>query len=813
MRHKDLIHRMTLEEKASLVSGLDFWNTKPIERLGIRSLLVADGPHGLRKQNEDPDHVGLNPSNPATCFPTAATLANSWDPDLLYEVGRAVATEAAAEHVHVLLGPGLNIKRNPLGGRNFEYFSEDPYLTGTLASAFVRGVQSVGVGASPKHFAVNSQEKYRMSVDEVVDERALHEIYLEAFRQVVADANPWMLMTSYNRVNGTFAHEHPHLIADTLRGEWSYDGTVVSDWGGNNDGVAAAAAGSNLEMPSSAGITEDRVLQAVRAGELPEAVLDDRIDEFLTLLDRISAPFPDEAVVDFDDQHRLARRAAEESIVLLENTDGALPLKSGTRVAVVGTFAKVPRFQGEGSSLVNPTRVSCALDALRQRDLQIVGFEPGFKGGDTPSTRLSNKASSLASKADVTLLFLGLDEGAESEGFDREHMRLGRNQLALAHRLIREGNRVIVVLAGGAPVELPFAPHVAALVHSYLPGQAGGQAIANVLTGQVNPSGKLTESYPLTYEDSASSPEFGRFDASAEHRESLYVGYRYFDKVGLPVRYPFGFGLSYTTFAYSDAYFPNADDPFTVRLAVKNTGDRAGSEVVEVYTQSSQSDHEFRPRRELAGFTKVRLAPGESKQVEVHLRDHAYSYFDIESHSWEQAGGDYQVLIGTSSRDVSLVLNTHIDGPSIPTYAELPTYTLGHVQDVPDAEFEKLLGYRPPPRDLDMTSPLTEESILAQLPGHSALATIAFNALHALASLSDRIDKTTVASYLRLLPTFPLSSLSRMTSGKVSPAQLNIAISALNGETTVTSLFLRWLRGMLVPRNAKRRHLEGPQRH
>lgn len=831
--HRGTIDQMTLEEKASLTSGASFWETQSIDRLGVPSIFVADGPHGLRKQTASADHLGINASVPATSFPTAATLANSWDQDLLYEVGRCVALEARAEGVAGLLGPGLNIKRNPRGGRNFEYFSEDPYLAGKLAAAFIRGVQSEGVAACPKHFAVNSQETYRMSVDEVVDERALREIYLEGFRIALAEGDPWMLMTAYNQVNGTYAHENPHLVGEVLRGEWGFDGLVVSDWGGNNDAPLALTAGSNLEMPSSNGITADRVLEAVRAGELDESVLDQRVDEFLTLLDRVHGPLDiygsgsaegasrDEEV-DFAGHHRVAQRAAAESLVLLKNggeindacsraggsrsTDKGgrvraqiLPLCPESRVAVIGAFADVPRFQGAGSSLVNPTQVVSPLQALNAGSLNIVGYEPGFKRKDVPSPRLARRAVTLAKDADVVVLFLGLDEGAECEGVDRAHLRLARNQLALTRDLVRLRVPLVVVLAGGAPVELPFVDHIDALLHSYLPGQAGGGAIADVLEGKVNPSGKLAETYPLNYGDLPGAADFTVNQASAEHRESIYLGYRYYDKVGMPVRFPFGFGLSYTNFEYVDAaldWEDGSDVPHAVSVTVKNVGPRLGAETVQVYVQAAEAANQVRALRELRGFAKVTLEAGQSHCLSIPLSENAFSVFDVEVDGWVRVPGKYQVLVASSSRDVRLRVPVTVDEPepgvnlqgrhhpSALAGVGLPSYRTGRVGHVNEAEFSELLGRTPPPKNWDPREPLTENSVVAQLPGHSTLANLVHGSITGSAKLMDWIGQPTLANYARFLLALPLRSLSRMSSGVVSVSNQNKIITWLNGEAS-----------------------------
>ncbi|CAM3467695.1 glycoside hydrolase family 3 protein [Isoptericola cucumis] len=783
---------MTLAEKASLMSGANFWNTKPVDRLGVPSIMLTDGPHGLRKQGGAADHLGLNASLPATCFPTAATLANSWDTDLVRRVGEALGAEAAAERVSVLLGPGLNLKRNPLAGRSFEYFSEDPLLSGKLAAALIRGIQSRGVAASAKHFAVNSQETHRMSIDEIVDERALHEVYLEGFRIAVTEGDPWTVMSSYNKVNGTYANENRELLDEILRRRWGFDGLVVTDWGGNHDRVAGLVAGNALEMPSTDGVTDREIVRAVEAGELDEAVLDARVDELLALVDR-TAPRDDARTVDHrvdhDRHHELAVEAARRSVVLLDNPRGTLPLgpRSG-RVAVIGDFAATPRYQGAGSSLVNPTRVDTALDALRESDLDVVGYEPGFARRDVPSERRRRRAVRLAERADVVLLFLGLDESAEAEGVDRSHLRLARNQLALTRELVGLGVPVVVVLSGGAPVELPFAGHVDAVVHGYLAGQGGGRAIADVLVGRANPGGRLAETYPLRYADVPSSATFARTEATSEHRESIYVGYRYYDKVGMPVRYPFGHGLSYTEFAYADLRAGRT----SARVTVTNTGEAAGVETVQLYVEpAGRGAGEFRAPRELAGFATVPLEPGESATLTIDYAEHAFDVFDTRAHDWRTAAGSYAVLAGASSRDIRLRAALEVEAPAgraadpvvlRPDPRLLPHYVAGDVELVGDPEFEALLGRALPPSAWPTDRPLTRDDIVAQAKGRRGFGGL----LHGLVELSGRVllrlGKPLAANNTHFALDLPFRSVARMSGGKVDDAMLDGLLLMVNGQ-------------------------------
>ena len=543
------IQEMTLAEKATLLQGKTNWTTNSIPRLGVPSIFVADGPHGLRKQAGSEDHLGLNASVPATCFPTAATMANSWNPELGEELGSALGQEAAANNVHVVLGPGLNMKRSPLCGRNFEYFSEDPYLAGKMAAAYIRGIQERGVGACPKHFAVNSQELRRMSVDAVVDERTLREIYLTAFEIAVKEGNPKTIMTSYNSVNGTYANENVHLLREILRDEWGFDGFVMTDWGGSNDHVAGVRAGSSLEMPYPGPDSALALIQAVEEGKLDEAVLDERVRELLTVVvDTYDSVIHAAKIFDRHGHHRLAEKCAAESIVLLEN-DGILPLKPDTRVAVIGEFAEKPRYQGAGSSLVNPTMMTNLYQWLSETPAAVTEYVPGYRRGQTGvDPRLISQAVKAAIEAEVVLLCIGLDELSECEGADREHMELPENQLALLEEVCQVNPNVVLVLSGGSPFVLPEGNY-RAVIHGYLGGQAGAAAMARALVGEVNPSGHLAETWPVSLEDTPTAGNFPSLNFTALHKEGMYIGYRYYETANVPVRYPFGHGLSYTSFA------------------------------------------------------------------------------------------------------------------------------------------------------------------------------------------------------------------------------------------------------------------------
>ncbi|MCI9550964.1 MAG: glycosyl hydrolase [Oscillospiraceae bacterium] len=687
---------MTLEEKCYLFSGKDFWQTRSLERLGVPNMTLSDGPHGIRKQAGEGDQLGLNPSLPATCYPTAATVANSWDPALGEEIGAHLGAEAASQGVGVVLGPGLNVKRSPFCGRNFEYFSEDPYLAGKMAASYIRGIQKNGVSACPKHFAANSQELRRMASDSVMDERTLREIYLTGFEIAVKEGHAKSIMSSYNRINGTYANENGHLLQEILRDEWGFDGFVVSDWGGSNDHVEGVRAGSHLEMPTTGGDSDPELIDAVKAGRLSEELLDRRVDELLDVILSVTrAVKPLEGKpFDIDAHHAMAARASEQSIVLLKNEGNILPLKKGVKVAVIGEFAQKARYQGAGSSVVNPTKLDHAMDVIKNFDLDVVGFEPGYPRSGKGDPAMRAQAVELAKKADVVLLYIGLDEISEAEGLDRSHMRLAQSQVELIEAVAEANPNVVAVMSAGSAVEMPWLPKVKALVHGYLCGQAGAASVLKAIVGQVNPSGKLAESYPVRYEDVSSAPYFPAKERTAEYREGLFVGYRYFQSANVPVLFPFGFGLSYTSFEYSDLTVTDKEATFTL----KNTGSMDGAEVAQLYV--SKPDGEvFRPARELKGFAKVFLKAGESKKVTIPLDDKAFRYFNVDTNKFEVEGGEYQILIGASCADIKLsgAVSVQGTGAKSPYNKEkFAKYFSGDIKSISDAEFEALLG-RPIP--------------------------------------------------------------------------------------------------------------------
>ena len=670
-----LLDALSLEEKAALLDGSDFWHTEPVPRLGIPAVMVTDGPHGLRKQATAGDHLGIGTSVPATCFPPAAGLASTWDVDLLARVGVALGDECRAEQVAVLLGPGVNMKRTPLCGRNFEYFSEDPLLAGELGAALVRGIQSRGVGTSLKHFAANNQETDRMSVSAEVDERTLREIYLPAFERVVTSARPWTVMCSYNRINGVYASEDRWLLTDVLRGDWGYDGVVVSDWGAVNDRAAAVHAGLDLEMPSSGGGGQRKILAAVAAGTLALADVDLAVTRVLTLVDRALPALAPSQTFDADAHHALAREVAASSAVLLKNDGAILPLdpRSGGPIAVVGEFARTPRYQGAGSSQVVPTRLDDSLTAVRHAvgTARTVTFAPGFVPESTQGDAdLRSQAVEQARAAEVVVMFLGLPAADESEGYDRAHLDLPAAQLDLLDAVAAVNDQVVVVLANGSVVALhPWQDRARAVLEGWLLGQGGGSAVADLLFGAVNPSGRLAETMPVRHADNPTIGSFpGEFGA-VRYGEGLLIGYRWYDAHRLEVSYPFGHGLSYTRFEYTDLTTDvlavgSPAGLVEVALTVTNTGARSGRETVQVYVADPESSV-YRPDQELKGFAQVSLEPGASARVSLTLDARAFSFWHVPLHRWVVEGGSFEIRVGASSRDLRLTATVHLAGDEI----------------------------------------------------------------------------------------------------------------------------------------------------
>ncbi|MGN1421054.1 MAG: glycoside hydrolase family 3 C-terminal domain-containing protein [Eubacterium sp.] len=702
MKHPEIVKKMSLEQKAAFVSGYDYWHLEEAPELGLPKIMITDGPHGLRKQNTDKktsEGIGLGNSVPATCFPPAATSSCSWDEDLLKQEGEALGEECLKEQVSTILGPGTNIKRSPVCGRNFEYFSEDPYLAGKCSANLVNGVQSKGVGTSLKHFACNSQEAFRMVINEVIDERAMRELYLTAFEICVKEAQPWTIMNSYNRINGVYASQNEWLQEKVLRGEWGFEGLIVTDWGASVDRIPGLKCGTDLEMPSSGALNTKRIIEAVNNGTLDEAILDKRVDTVVDLIVKSKPALEKKHTYDVEAHHKLAQKIAEGSMVLLKNDGAILPLKKGQKVAVIGEMAKSPRFQGAGSSVINPTKLDNAYDEMKKLGVDMV-YAAGYeKSKDEINADLVNEAVKAANDADIALVFVGLTEEFEGEGYDRENIEMPKSHNNLVSEIAKANKNTVVVLAGGSVVHMPWINEVKGLLNSGLGGQAGGAAVANILTGKVNPSGKTSETYPFTFDE---NPTFGNYPGgpvTSEHRESVYIGYRYYDKANKEVLFPFGYGLSYTTFEYSDIKLSSDSikdtDTVTVSFKIKNTGDVDGAEIAQIYVADKESTI-FRPVKELRAFKKVFLKAGEEKEVSVELSKRAFAFYNVKLGDWMVETGEFDILVSASSRDVKLsatmTVTSTVDA-EIPDYRETaPAYYTADIEGMKGEQFAAVYG-------------------------------------------------------------------------------------------------------------------------
>ena len=768
---------LTLLQAAALLSGASAWDSRAIPAANVPSFVMSDGPHGVRRQLGDADHLGIAQAEKATCFPTASALAATWNPELARDMGEALELEACSLGVDVLLGPGLNIKRSPLCGRNFEYFSEDPILAGTMAAGLVDGIQSTGTAACPKHFALNSQELRRMASDSIVDERTMREIYLTGFEIVCRTARPRAIMSSYNLVNGTYAHENKHLLTDILRTEWGFDGMVVSDWGGSNSAVAAARAGGSLEMPAPGLAGARQIVAAVEAGQLDASDVYARAQEVLTVA-AAAAGLPAPTPYDLDGHHMLATSIAAEAITLLRNENDLLPLSSGTSVALIGDLADTPRFQGSGSSQVNPTRVEAPRELLEaggeaSRGLVCAGYASGYERHGGTSDALIAEAVALAARADVALVYVGLDELAESEGLDRPHMRLPEGQDRLIEAVVAANPSTVVVLTGGASVEMPWAPAVPALVNGYLTGQGGAGAMLDVLSGAVNPSGRLAETYALSYEDHPTAAWYPATGPLSYYREGPFVGYRYFTSAGIDVAFPFGYGLSYSSFEYSDL----AVNEEGATLTVTNTSARDGAEVVQLYV--SAPGGVFGPARELKGFAKVEVAAGASVSVTIPFDRYTFRHWETSRGAWETEAGTWTVHVGRNATDTPLSATLEVDGttPS-PIDPALGHYLSGDVAHVTDSEFAVLLGRTIPTAhpadDLSAADPLSEMT-----RAKTWLARVAGRGLHALKAKADA--KGTPDLNILFVLNMPFRAIAKMSNGAASPDMVDAILDAVNG--------------------------------
>ncbi|MBD5523564.1 MAG: glycosyl hydrolase [Lachnospiraceae bacterium] len=683
---KELVAQMTLEEKAAMCSGADFWHTEAVEHLGIPASVLSDGPHGLRKQNQEGDHLGINDSIKAVCFPAGCGTAASFNRELLMEMGETLGNECQAEGVSVILGPAVNIKRSPLCGRNFEYYSEDPLVASEMAGALIHGIQSRNVGTSIKHFLANNQETRRMSCDSRVDERTLHEIYLAAFEGAVKKEKPWTVMCSYNKINGTYAAQNHQYLTETLRDQWGFEGYVVSDWGAVNNRVEDLKAGLDLEMPGSNGANDKMIMGAVLSGELDEGVVNEAVERILNIVFRYEENRDKNAVFDKDKDHEMARKVAEETIVLLKN-EGVLPLSDQQKVAFIGKYAEKPRYQGGGSSHINSHKITSALDAAE--GMKNITYAQGFDDAeDKTDEKLLAEAVEAARNADVAVIFAGLPDKFESEGFDRKHMAMPNCQNELIEKVAAVQPNTVVVLHNGSPVEMPWVNQVKGVVEAYLGGQAVGGAVCDILFGKVNPSAKLPETFPIRLEDNPSYLSYIGEGDMVEYREGIFVGYRYYDKKKMDVLFPFGYGLSYTTFDYSNLTVDKEEmkdtDTLRVTVDVTNTGSVAGKEVVQLYVADRESTV-IRPVKELRDFAKVELTPGETKTVTFTLDKRAFAYYSVRIHDWHVETGEFDIMIGKSSRDIMLTKTVTVESTEKLPFVYTTDTTLGDVKKDPKA--------------------------------------------------------------------------------------------------------------------------------
>ncbi len=796
MNIQEIVGQMTLEEKAALLTGEGTWYVKNAPRLGFEKMMMSDGPHGLRKQEAQGDNLGIYDSIVSVCFPSASLMACSFDRKAFAKLGETLGNECAAENVAVLLGPGINMKRSPLCGRNFEYLSEDPFLAGELAAEYVNGVQRKGVGTSVKHFAANNQEYKRMLISSVVDERTLREIYLYAFEIVVKKANPWTIMASYNKINGTYATENEWLLNHVLRDEWGYDGFVVTDWGASNDRVAGLKAGNDLEMPTSMDHNTKKILAAVSSGELDEAVIDRAVARILNIALRHQEQVVKDAVYDRDADHSVARELAESSMVLLKNEADILPLTPSAKIAFIGEFAAKPRYQGGGSSHINAYQVVSAVEAAKETGLNVT-YAQGYRIGDTvPDRELTAQAVQAAKGADAAVVFVGLTDLEESEGYDRKTLDLPAVHNAIVTAVAAVQPNTVVVLHAGAPVLMPWLSRVKGVLCAYLGGEACGEAVVNLLLGNRCPSGKLAETYPLALSDTPAANYFPGNTRTVEYREGPYIGYRYYDKVQKDVLFEFGYGLSYTTFEYANLTVSSKElksgQPLTVELNVKNTGKRDSAEVVQIYVQPPE-EGVFHPVRTLCGFEKVWIRAGETAHVSIELPPRSFEYYHVGEHRWCAQPGIYTIHAAASSRDLRLRTAVSLTGEGAQSPYEaawMPAYFSGKITDVPDGEFEALLGHAVPDGELPADYRFTVNDCL-------------YDARHTkwgrrLMKVAKKICGEKYAVLLEAVVTAPVRAIVSMAPGKIGPEDAQAIADLMNNDHAMRALrrLLRTVKGI-----------------
>lgn len=712
MKNKEIIDKMNIEEKVSLCIGDTYWTSKSIERLHIPSIKMSDGPHGLRVQNDKADNLGINESEISICFPALSTIGNSWSKEAAFLLGKSIGEEAKKEKVNIVLGPSINIKRSPLCGRNFEYISEDPYLTGILGMEYVKGLQSQNVGACVKHFAVNNQENRRRTINVVIDERTLREVYLKAFHMIIENAKPWSIMSAYNKVNGEYCSENAYLMDKILRKEWQYKGIVISDWGAENNRISGLNVGHELEMPGGRKNGIEEIIDAIKTGKLEEIKLDEAVDRIIETTKKIRK---NEACTEYSQEshHKIALQLAEESIVLLKNGDNILPIKEN-KIALIGDMAKVPRYQGAGSSTINPYKVENAYDNFKEQKIEFE-YAKGYERIETEKDKeLLKEAIKIAKRNKLVVIFAGLTENYESEGVDRTTLEMPANQNKLIEEISKVNSNVIVVLSNGAPITMPWKEKVKGIMTGYIGGEAGGKAIVNCLLGKINPSGKLAETYPLKIEDTPCFKNYPGTELTVEYKESIYVGYRYYDKIDKEVLFPFGYGLSYTNFKYSDLKINKIKDKYDISFTIKNIGNVIGKEVSQIYVRQKDAKI-YKPDKELKQFEKVELSPNETKKVNIVLTTKDFSYYNSETKQWSVEDGEYDILIGKSSRDIVLQEKIHIKSQDDKIKSAYPeVYKIGNIQNVTDEEFETILKAKIPNRQLEIKD-ITDENTLEQI--------------------------------------------------------------------------------------------------
>ena len=714
MINSNIINEMSIEEKASLCVGEDYWNSKKIERFDIPNIKMSDGPHGLRVQRESVDNLGINESEISICFPALSTIGNSWNKELAYLLGKTLGEEAKEEKVNIVLGPAVNIKRSPLCGRNFEYISEDPFLAGIIGSEYVKGLQSQNVGACVKHFAVNNQEDRRRTINAIIDERTLREIYLKPFEIILKNSNPWAIMSAYNKVNGEYCTENKHLLKEILRKEWNYNGIVISDWGAENDRVKGLKATHELEMPGGRGNGVNEIVEAVKNRKISEDELNKAVDRIIEIAKKCKRKNEELKEYNKEKHHNIALKIAEDSIVLLKNKDNILPLKLNKNIAIIGDMAKSPRYQGSGSSTINPYKIENALDTFLENNIKFE-YAKGYERIDLKNDKkLLEEAIKIAEKNEIVIVFAGLTENYESEGIDRKNIDIPINQNKLIQEICKVNNNVIVVLSNGSPIAMPWKDNVKAIITGYLGGEAGGRAIVNCLIGKVNPSGKLSESYPKDLSDTPCYNYYPGTELISEYKESIYVGYRYYDKVNKEVLFPFGFGLSYTQFQYSNLKVNKYDDKIEVKFKIKNIGKVTGKEIAQIYISQIEPKI-YKPNKELKEFVKIELSPNEEKEIAVKLNRKSFEYYNTETKSWKIEEGTYQIQIGKSSRDIVLKQEIYINSRDKKISKRYPQkYYDGNIQNISDEDFERLLGYKLPEKHLNIEN-VTDENTLEQI--------------------------------------------------------------------------------------------------